>query len=157
MDAIEQTQTDRSHLVFGNRIPYESFTTKGAGESDIAIHAGSYHLVHGSVMETIMAVGHFEKDLSGTAGIIYGWLYDKKSQEKFGGLVCEHAGLMTETEIGEQLKASLQELYTNGFSDQYDLKETELIVQQYRTQQKHGTALVVLGFTPDMYPLIRGQ
>ena len=31
-------------VVVGNRIPKDYFITKGTGESDIAIHAGSYHL-----------------------------------------------------------------------------------------------------------------
>lgn len=184
---IENTTIDCSNVIYGNRVPFEFFATQGAGESDITIHAGSYHLalkdagieayniisyssilpgiaqkiskpdhlVHGSVMETIMAVGHFDKGQSGTAGIIYGWLYDKKSKEKYGGLVCEHAGQMTEAEIGNQLNASLQELYTNGFSEQYDLEETELMVQQHLPGKKYGTALVALCFTSYIYPIIR--
>lgn len=31
-------------LLIGNRIPREYFITRGTGESDITIHAGSYHL-----------------------------------------------------------------------------------------------------------------
>ncbi len=31
-------------IVIGNRIPKDYFITKGSGESDITIHAGSYHL-----------------------------------------------------------------------------------------------------------------
>ena len=31
-------------ILVGNRIPYQYFETSGTGESDIAIHAGSYHL-----------------------------------------------------------------------------------------------------------------
>lgn len=31
-------------ILIGNRIPKEFFETRGSGESDIAIHAGSYHL-----------------------------------------------------------------------------------------------------------------
>jgi arginine decarboxylase len=39
------TNSDNDHrLLFGNRIPYEFFITKGSGESDITIHAGSFHL-----------------------------------------------------------------------------------------------------------------
>mgnify|MGYP001582426642 FL=1 len=78
------------NLLIGNRVPKDYFVTSGKGESDITIHAGSYHLalkeagiesynimtyssilpgiatevpkpqglVHGSVMESIMAVAH---------------------------------------------------------------------------------------------------
>ena len=77
-------------ILIGCRVPKDFFITKGAGESDITIHAGSYHLalkdaniemcnimtyssilpriateidqpgklLHGSVMETIMAVSN---------------------------------------------------------------------------------------------------
>jgi arginine decarboxylase len=31
-------------MLLGNRIPHEFFMTKGSGESDITIHAGSFHL-----------------------------------------------------------------------------------------------------------------
>ena len=31
-------------LLIGNRIPQTFFTTSGVGESDITVHAGSYHL-----------------------------------------------------------------------------------------------------------------
>ena len=31
-------------ILVGNRIPKDYFITKGTGESNIAIHAGSYHL-----------------------------------------------------------------------------------------------------------------
>jgi arginine decarboxylase len=31
-------------LKIGNRIPHDYFITQGAGESDVTIHAGSYHL-----------------------------------------------------------------------------------------------------------------
>ncbi len=39
------TNPDNNHrLLLGNRIPHEFFITKGSGESDITIHAGSFHL-----------------------------------------------------------------------------------------------------------------
>ena len=31
-------------MIVGNRIPYQYFRTTGFGQSDIAVHAGSYHL-----------------------------------------------------------------------------------------------------------------
>ena len=102
-------------LVIGNRIPRDFYTVKGTGESDITIHAGSYHLAlkkagieranimtyssimpaiareidkpyqmqHGEVMEVIMAAAHGNKGENVTAGIIYGWLYDKYNN-KYG-------------------------------------------------------------------------
>ncbi len=34
----------QKNLVVGNRIPRDYFVTTGSGESDITVHAGSYHL-----------------------------------------------------------------------------------------------------------------
>src|SRR3990167_8165445 len=117
-------------ILTGQRIPKDYFVTKGKGESDITVHAGSYHLalreagiemcniityssilpgiaheiekptklIHGSVMESIMATATSEKGKRATAGIIFGWLYDKKTNEKYGGLVCEYHGEETEAE-----------------------------------------------------------
>ena len=115
-------------VLVGNRIPQTFFVTSGIGESDITIHAGSYHLafkeagiercnivvyssilpsvateigkpkdfpdnlVHGSVMETIMATANYPQSARATAGIIFGWLFDKQTGEKYGGLVCEYNG-----------------------------------------------------------------
>jgi arginine decarboxylase len=174
-------------LLIGNRIPKDYFVTKGIGESDITIHAGSYHLAlkqaniemcnimtyssilpgiaqkvdrpkhitHGAVMESIMSVCHAEKGERATAGIIYGWLYDKKTREKFGGLVCEHYGNYSLKELNMKLEASLDELYYNGFSDEYDLRSPELITESFVPAKKHGTALVALCFTNYYYPIIK--
>ena len=176
-------------LTVGNRIPKDYFVTKGKGESNITIHAGSYHLalknagiemcnimtyssilpsiaqeveqtsdlVHGSVMETIMAVANAEKGENATAGIIYGWLYDKKTNDKYGGLVCEYNGSKSVWEVEEQLHNSLQELYTNGFSDDYILQDTRCITENIIPEKEYGTALVALCFINYIYPLIHGS
>src|SRR3989344_5554440 len=108
------------NLLIGQRIPKDYCVTKGKGESDICIHAGSYHLAlkdagiekcnimtyssilpaianriernsseltHGAVMETITACSNCEKGKRATAGIIVGWLYNKMTGKKYGGLV----------------------------------------------------------------------
>jgi arginine decarboxylase len=173
------------NIVIGNRIPKDYFVTTGHGESDIAIHAGSYHLAlkaagiemcnimtyssimpsiateierpqitHGEVMESIMAVSHSTKGKSATAGIIYGWLYDKKTGEKYGGLVCEHNGSYSKKEIERLLRLSLNELYTNGFDDKYDLKDTRLTIESFTPTKKHGTALVAVCFKNYVVPIV---
>lgn len=178
--------THSEGLLVGNRIPKDYFVTMGKGESDITIHAGSYHLAlkdasiemcnimtyssilpgistriekpqklsHGAVMESIMAVCHANKGERATSGIIYGWLYDKLSGEKYGGLVCENNGNVSEKEIESILRCSLNELYTNGFSDDYDLRDIEVLTQTFVPEKTYGTALVALCFTSYVYPLI---
>jgi len=175
-----------SEIIIGNRIPKNYFITKGCGESDITLHAGSYHLAlrvariemcnimtyssilpkiankikrpniltHGSVMETIMAVAHTNCGDRCTAGIIYGWLYDKKSNEKYGGLVCEHNGSYSIPQIKDLLCKSLNELYVNGYSDDYELKDVVVITKSFKPKKQFGTALVALCFVDYVYPKI---
>ena len=179
-------KTREKKFLVGNRIPKEYFITKGAGESNIAIHAGSYHLalkkagietcnimtyssimpknskqikqqkqfIHGEVMESIMAVAHSKKGKRATAGVIYGWLYDKKTKEKYGGLVCEHNGEYPLKEINQKLKESLNELYINGFDKKYDLKKIKIITKTIVPKKEFGTALVGICFVSYEIPII---
>ncbi len=174
-------------LLIGNRIPKDFFITTGIGESDITVHAGSYHLalkdadiercnimtyssilpaiankikkktddlVHGSVMETIMAAATAEQGQRATAAIIFGWLFNKKTGEKHGGLVCEYNGHDAEETAVASLKASLQELYTNGFEEDFELKDIELHSKSFVPKKKFGTALVALCFKNYEYPVL---
>lgn len=180
------TEEEMQGLLIGNRIPKDYFVTKGKGESDITIHAGSFHLalkdaeierynimtyssilpaiakeiekparqIHGSVMETIMACADAEQGERATAGIIYGWLYDRLTEKKYGGLVCEYNGNIEEETVKKQLRASLEELYINGFSDDYHLDDIKIITESFVPQKRFGTALVALCFTNYLYPII---
>jgi arginine decarboxylase len=174
-------------LIIGNRIPKDYFVTKGTGQSDLTVHAGSYHLalkaagvemcnimtyssilpgianeipkparlVHGSVMESIFSVCTVEKGERATAGIIYGWLYNKKTHQKYGGLVCELYGDNSIQEIERRLHASVEELYYNGYSDEFDLKDRRLITESFVPDKKYGTALAALCFVNYQYPILR--
>ena len=183
---LNSHSTKESYLI-GCRVPKDFFITKGSGESDITVHAGSYHLAlrqagiemcnimtyssilpgianiierpakltHGSVMETIMATSTAEKGKRATAAIIFGWLYDKKTGKKYGGLVCEYNGPLTEKDASAQLKESLNELYTNGYSDDYDMKDITLNSESMVPVKKYGTVLVSLCFTNYLIPIIK--
>lgn len=176
-------------LIIGNRVPRKFFWTSGVGESDITIHAGSYHLalkeagierynimvyssimpaiaiesekpkpeevVHGSVLESIMAVVSGRKGKRLTAGVIYGWLYHKVTGKKYGGLVCEYSGNEKEEKAQVSLRASLNELYTNGFSEDYDLKEIRMESRSFIPKKRFGTAMVVIGFKDYVYPVVQ--
>ncbi len=173
------------NILVGNRIPKDYFVTKGRGESNITVHAGSYHLalreagiemcnimcyssilpavatmvekpeqlVHGSVMESIMAVASKKKGQRATAGIIYGWLYDRNTGEKYGGLVCEYNGSLTEEEAIKSLRSSLNELYINGYSDEYNLGDIQVMTDSFVPKKDYGTALVAICFTSYLYPV----
>jgi len=111
-------------------------------------------LTHGSVMETIMAVCNTTSGERATAGITYGWLYHKKTGEKYGGLVCEYNGNFSTIKAKEQLALSLQELYTNGYSDDYELKNIKMITNSFIPKKRFGTALVALCFVNYIYPVL---
>ena len=173
-------------ILIGKRVPRDFFITRGSGESDITIHAGSYHLalkaagiemcnimtyssilpriakevprpssiVHGSVMETICAVSTCDKGERATASIIFGWLYDKKTDEKYGGLVCEYNGSKSSAEAEKELRESLNELYTNGFDQDFELREIVVNSNSVSPVKKYGTALVALCFINYEVPIL---
>lgn len=185
-DRSREVNNPLQGLVIGNRIPKDYFITKGTGESDITIHAGSYHLAlksagieranimtyssilpsianlvdqpkdftHGAVMETIMAVAHGNQGEQTTAGIIYGWLHHRDTGQRYGGLVCEHNGNYSKSAIEEMLRASLNELYYNGFEEEYRLGEITLLKESFVPHKQFGTALVALCFLNYLYPII---
>lgn len=184
--AILKSVSIDKELLIGNRVPKDFFITSGVGESNITIHAGSFHLalkdagiemcnvmqyssilpaianeierpkelLHGSVMETIMATRSSEKGQLATVGIIFGWLYDKVTGKKYGGLVCEYNSNDSEKDAIKSLRSSLNELYTNGFDDKFDLRDVKVISKSFTPKKKFGTAIVALCFTSYEYPLI---
>jgi len=174
-------------LKIGNRIPFHYFITKGSGQSDLTVHAGSYHLalkaagiemcnimtyssilpeiateipkpenlVHGSVMETILSVCTVGKHERATAGIIYSWLYYKDFPEKrYGGLVCEICGDYSVDEIKHKLQLSVEELYYNGYSDDWRLGQPNFIIESFVPTKKFGTALVGICFVDYEIPIL---
>jgi arginine decarboxylase len=114
-------------------------------------------LRHGAVMETIMATATAFAGDRASAGIIWGWLQNKQTGERQGGLVCEYNGCLEEPEVEQQLRASIEELYTNGYSDDFDLEETRLIMRSFVPEKRFGTALVGLCFLNYLWPVLQGK
>lgn len=185
-----EAQDDRfsDSLLTGNRIPRDFFITSGSGESDICVHAGSYHLalqdagieklniltyssvlpaianqverpesmIYGSVMETIMAEVSGPKNVMISAGIKLGWLYNRATGERLGGLVCEYSDKnISNIELDKVLSASLLELYSTGYQEDYELREEETIWKSFIPKKQHGTVLVSLCFLNYLYPIIK--
>ena len=113
---------------------------------------------HGEVMECIMAVCHGKKGDWVSAGIIHGTLYDKITGEEFGGLVCENTVIgMTSNCVlilKNTLEDSLNELYKNGFSSKYYLRDIEVSIQHDKVGKRYGTVLCALCFTSYKVPII---
>lgn len=174
-----------SSIRIGNRVPHEFFVTTGVGESDITIHAGSYHLalldcgvemanimtyssilprdaarverplreniVHGEVMECIEAAASAQYGETASAGIIFGWLYDEG--EKYGGLVCEYNGSLSEELVRGHLREMLNELHTNGYGHM-SLRDIEVHTASVTPEKMYGTALVMLCFQSYNVPIL---
>lgn len=191
MSLARESVLGRVPALIGCRIPKDFFVTTGTGESDITVHAGSYHLAlrqaniehlnimtyssilpaiarevqynprtipHGSVLETISAVKNAPQGERATAAIMWGWLIDRETKERFGGLVCEYSDTGSETEARQSLRASLQELYENGYEEKYLLDEDNI---QFHSRsiipkKNFGTAIVTLGFVNYEIPIIKG-
>jgi arginine decarboxylase len=185
---LKEGTTQELKIITSTRIPKDFFVTTGVGESDITVHAGSYHLalkeagiercnimtyssilsgiateipkppqdklVHGSVLETIMANSTAKKGERATAGIIFGWLFDKNTGKKHGGLVCEYNGSGTEEECADSLRKSLREMYENGYSDQFRMKDIKIIEKSFVPKKKYGSALVALCFVNYVFPVL---
>jgi len=171
--------------LIGMRIPKDFFVTRGTGESNITVHAGSYHLalkkagiemcnimtyssimpeiareierpenlVHGAVLETIIACSNSKKGERATAGIIYGWLKERSTGKKFGGLVCEYNGNLPAVEAEEQLRESLNELYFNGFEEKYTVTDARVLMESFVPEKNFGTAITAICFTNYLVPV----
>jgi arginine decarboxylase len=188
MEVIKITNSNKEkEILIGMRIPKDYFITTGKGESNITIHAGSYHLAlkdagiemcnimtyssimpgiskeikrpkiitPGSVMETISAVATSKKGKRATAGIMVGWLYNKKTKSKFGGLVCEYHGNKTIEGVKKELTSSLYEIYNNGFSEKYDIKDIDYNYKTIIPKKKYGTSIVAICFINYIVPIIK--
>jgi arginine decarboxylase len=188
-EAVSNRPAARERVLTGNRIPKDFFLTSGVGQSDITVHAGSYHLalrdagiemcniisyssilpaiatevpappehVHGSVMESIMAVATAEAGGRATAGLVWGWLSDRGSGERYGGLVCEYNGDLDEGAATEQLHASLEELYANGYSQRYALVDRRMKLRTLVPGRRYGTALVALCFLNHLWTILADE
>jgi len=103
-------------------------------------------ITHGEVAECIIAEVNGGVGEVISCGITFGMLYDKVTGVKYGGLVCERNGHYTEEKIKNQLGESLKELYTNGYSDKYDMKDVEVYTNTMHGKKLYNTAMVCLVF-----------
>jgi arginine decarboxylase len=119
-----------------------------------AVEAPFKKMHHGEVAEVIAAQANGRAGERITAGLAYAWLYDKKTGLKGGGLVCEYEGSGNEKQAESALREGLREIYENGFSQDYVLKDTSLITDSFIPQKKFGTVLIALCFTSFLIPIV---
>lgn len=102
------------------------------------------NLRFGSMMNCIMSRCDGRKDEIITAGIAYGWLYDK-NENNIGGIVVERSGNYDEETMQELLAESLAEIKNKSFSH-FDMEGENYIVQSMIPNEQYGTVIVSLCF-----------
>ena len=112
------------------------------------------HLVHGAVMETIMANATSSRGRRATAGIIFGWLYRRDNGAKHGGFVCECNGSMSRSRAEKQLYASLDELYRNGYEEEFELRDIRIEIESFVPRKRYGSALVAICVLNHYIPIL---
>ena len=112
--------------------------------------------VHGSVMESIMAVASCVYGETATAGLTWAWLSDPTTHQRFGGLVCEYSGPLHELEVIRHLEEMMQELYTNGY-EHLTLGEPQYRLRSVTPTKMYGTALVSISFTSYELPYVPSE
>jgi len=133
-----------------NIITYSSVLPQ---EAEQVAKPNYYH--HGSVMETIMARMDVEKGERATAGLIYGWFYDRTRGEKRDGYVCEYMGKDSVKDAKGRLECMIQELLeVDPLSQRYDFK-SKIVTKSFIPKKKYGTALAAICFMDYIYPLVK--
>ena len=134
-----------------NIITYSSILPKSATKIE-----KPKEMVHGAVMETIMATSNGTSGERTTAGLVTGWIFDRKTNEKIGGLVAEFRGHDTEDDAKKILKESINEMFQSRYGKKrdYELREIETIVRSFVPKKKYGTVIVAICFTSYEYPEI---
>lgn len=135
-----------------NIIAYSSIMPRNAVRVD---KPSNY--VHGSVAEVIMATksGHYGERL--TAGIVVGWIKDKRAGEMLGGLVAEYNGYEDEEDATAELTDSIEGMFRSryGPEDNMELANVEVYVRSFIPRKKFGTVMVDIVFTSYEYPVLQ--
>jgi arginine decarboxylase len=110
---------------------------------------------YGSVVECIAAITHSKNGERATAGLIMGWIYNKKTNEKVVGLVAEYQGKDDEETAKKILEESLNEMFSSRFDkDEYEIREKEIITRSIIPKKKYATAVVAICFVEYEIPVI---
>ena len=110
-------------------------------------------LIHGSVLETIMARCDVEQGERATAGLIIGWLYNAEGKQ--GGLVCEYSGNDDEEAARESLERRIEEVYKSEFSENFELRNLKIVTRSFVPRKRYGTALVAICFLDYLIPILK--
>ena len=166
----------------GNLIPHTFFITKGSGESDLELHAGSYHMalhdagisdfnimVYSSVLPATAHIASmdeidlppFGSELKTILAVSHGQqdeFADENFDKKVGGLVCEVSGRYRIEELEARLIRVINDLHQKTYAHYY-LGELNFVTEGITIEKRYGTALAGLCFVdfqlPEVEPVER--
>ncbi len=145
--ALKEAGIENCNLIF-----YTSILPKDAEE----INRDEVSLDFGCVLECIAAISHAKQGERACAGLILGWVFDKESGKKLGGLVAEYHGKVEEEEARKILQQSLKEMFESRFDpNRYELKNVKPVIRSIVPRKKFGTAVVALCFVDYEVPPLR--
>lgn len=169
-------------MIFGNRIPKTYFITSGVGESDITLHAGSYHLAlreAGIEMANIITYSSIlpkgSYQVTKPASIFHGEVMEtitavascQYGEQATAGLIFarltdnsgnDFGGLVCEYNgplPENEVLNHLEEMLQELYTNGYDhleLGEHIVLTRAVTPIKMYGTALVALCFTSYDYP-----
>lgn len=119
----------------------------------VAIEITKPDLVHGAELRAIEARADVEEGQMATAGVCYGWLYDKDGR-KCGGIVAEYGGNKNVQEAKQELRLALEDIAKNSFNDMR-LDGVFTKMESFVPEKRYGTAIVSLCFVDYLVPIIK--
>lgn len=126
-----------------NIMTYSSILPKGANE----VPFDESCIYHGQVLDCIMSQLNGTLGDTITAGIGYAYLTEKKSGKRFGGIVVENNLLNgSEDALKDILINSINEIYYNGFSEDYNMETFNYIMKTKTVTKLYGTVLCAICF-----------
>jgi arginine decarboxylase len=61
---------------------------------------------------------------------------------------------MSPAKAERQLRSSLQELYTNGYEEEFELRDIHVTVESFVPKKRFGSAIVALCFLNHYVPIL---
>ena len=120
-------------------------------------YKGKAKIVHGSVCEAIMAQADSIIDERATAGLVIGWIYDKETNKRYGGLVAEYSGKEEEEDAANNLEQMMKRMARHRLEDRknLELRDVKITTASIVPKKKHGTAIVGIGFLSYVIPKLK--
>lgn len=179
--------TNRDSILIGNRLPRTFFETTGTGESDITIHAGSYHLAlrdAGIEMANIMTYSSIlpatarlvsEKGyiahgsvMETISAIAHAEQYQRATAAIIYAWLHDHSGhryggLVCEYSgnmIEPDVRWHLRDMLFELYHNGYDhlyMGKPRFLVSTFTPTKRYGTAVAALCFTDYIVPVLHAE